>query len=241
MIKKIFLILAMVLCTTYAGATNGNITFSTEQLAQLDRPTRNAILDAQKRAIEESNNIPNPVDKTLNVLGDIDVTGLSNKATIIGDAIVAFCTRLGVGVENFLNSKLGYVVIFITMYKLGLISSFINTGVIILGLIFFSQILYRCNTFKIVKLTTTVTDDKGNVIKNITGEKFAHRFSCSYMHTLFDSTVGYLDQKNIDDDSYEEASNALDSSLEDAEFNKYYRIAVSIISIIALGILLIAL
>lgn len=51
MIKKIFLILAMVLCTTYAGATNGNITFSTEQLAQLDRPTRNAILDAQKRAI----------------------------------------------------------------------------------------------------------------------------------------------------------------------------------------------
>lgn len=185
----VVVLLAMVLAVPVMAETskNGQFVITAEDLTKMEDADRNRFMSVYNKAQARKNNLGQPVAVTsesvqegINFLSGIDFESLSSNGVKLADAIVAFCTRLGVGVEKFVTSSFGIVVTLAVAYKMGMIGAIVDTVVCGIGLMLFTYILFALNTSKKVKVTTEGKDDNGKLVVTSTKEEMMPRFNAAF-------------------------------------------------------------
>ena len=145
--KFVMCLLLSILVVTPAFAVKQDITISKEALLGMSDAQRNAIFDGIKKQEQLT------LDKdSVKIIADMDVEVFKSKAMAIADTIVVFCDKLGVSVNQFITTPVGAFTTIGVMYKLGIFSSIWSSIGSIIVILFFSILLYKFNTKKIVKL-----------------------------------------------------------------------------------------
>lgn len=148
--KFVMCLLLSILVVTPAFAVEQDITISKEALLKMSDAQRNAIFDGIK---EQEKFKETTLDKdSVKIIADMDVEVFKSKAMAIADTIVVFCDKLGVSVNQFITTPVGAFTTIGVMYKLGIFSSIWSSIGSIIVILFFSILLYKFNTKKIVKL-----------------------------------------------------------------------------------------
>ena len=148
--KFVMCLLLSILVVTPAFAVEQDITISKEALLGMSDEQRNAIFDGIK---EQEQLKETTLDKdSVKIIADMDVEVFKSKAMAIADTIVVFCDKLGVSVNQFITTPVGAFTTIGVMYKLGIFSSIWSSIGSIIVILFFSILLYKFNTKKIVKL-----------------------------------------------------------------------------------------
>ena len=143
-------LLLSILVVTPAFAVKQDITISKEALLEMSDAQRNAIFDGIKKQEQLKETT---LDKdSVKIIADMDVEVFKSKAMAIADTIVVFCDKLGVSVNQFITTPVGAFTTIGVMYKLGIFSSIWSSIGSIIVILFFSILLYKFNTKKIVKL-----------------------------------------------------------------------------------------
>ena len=148
--KFVMCLLLSILVVTPAFAVKQDITISKEALLEMSDAQRNAIFDGIKKQEQLKETT---LDKdSVKIIADMDVEVFKSKAMAIADTIVVFCDKLGVSVNQFITTPVGAFTTIGVMYKLGIFSSIWSSIGSIIVILFFSILLYKFNTKKIVKL-----------------------------------------------------------------------------------------
>jgi hypothetical protein len=148
--KFVMCLLLSILVVTPAFAVEQDITISKEALLVMSDAQRNAIFDGIKKQEQLKETT---LDKdSVKIIADMDVEVFKSKAMAIADTIVVFCDKLGVSVNQFITTPVGAFTTIGVMYKLGIFSSIWSSIGSIIVILFFSILLYKFNTKKIVKL-----------------------------------------------------------------------------------------
>jgi len=148
--KFVMCLLLSILVVTPAFAVKQDITISKEALLAMSDTQRNAIFDGIKKQEQLKETT---LDKdSVKIIADMDVEVFKSKAMAIADTIVVFCDKLGVSVNQFITTPVGAFTTIGVMYKLGIFSSIWSSIGSIIVILFFSILLYKFNTKKIVKL-----------------------------------------------------------------------------------------
>lgn len=201
------------------SAGSGSLTVTLDDLAAMSSTKREDFMSAYKavqKAKEENaplvDNAKGAVEKGLTILDGVDVENLSDKAVKIADAIVAFCTRLGIGVENVMTSKAFVLFMLIMAFKMGIFGAIGGTICCGIGVLIFSVIFIGANTNKKVKLTRVTKDESGKILSVTTHQEVVPRFNA-----IFDRFAD-------GDDKFEKRAMEYYSAVS------YYRVWASIIS-----------
>ncbi len=205
----------------FAGTNGTGFKLTPEQIGEMNIIDRNAYFTAMKNAKEraetlQKEKVPESITNGITLLEEIDIDGLGTKLEAVADGIVKFCTRLGIGVEKFMSSKVGITIIIGIIYKMGMFGSIIDVSVLLFGLIFFSYIIIACNTNKIINLKDNKRNEKGEMVVISEREISIPRFNALFT---------YFTAKNED---------------ESADINAIgiYRIFASILSLIMILVMI---
>ena len=164
-------------------------------LSKMNATQQNAYITAfNEVAKERAGNFTPPAASAIKDVADkvtsIDTTDLVKKADNIADAIVAFCTKIGVAAADLIKSPMGSMIIIIGLLiyslKVGIAGkiAFMLIGIpfrIVMTIIFI-RMLYLFNTMKTLNIkkkvtskgATYITDENGNptvMIKPKEGEE----------------------------------------------------------------------
>jgi len=141
----------------FARNDSNDIIITTNDLINMSPDARNKLLEEMKKVD------PALRKDALKLIGDMDVAGFKGKAEAIADTMVLFCDKLGMKVNEFVTTPVGFMATFGIIYKLGVFGSvwsFIKGS---LCIIFFSVVLFNLNT-KTIKLIKKY-DGQGEVFE----------------------------------------------------------------------------
>lgn len=192
--KFVMCLLLSILVVTPAFAVEQDIIISKEALLKMSDAQRNAIFDGIKKQEQLKETT---LDKdSLKIITDMDVEVFKSKAMAIADTIVVFCDKLGVSVNQFITTPVGVFTTIGVMYKLGIFSSIWSSIGSIIVILFFSILLYKLNTKKIVKLKSynsknEVTDTQEVLVPKFSAVQTTNKDEQT-LYTVIGSAICFL-------------------------------------------------
>ena len=183
-------LMCLVVSPTFANPQQEAVSITLEDLANLSPVDREGVIKAYN-TIKDSKagtiSITSQAKEAVEIVDGIDWDGLIPKAEKIAEAIVAFGTKLGVGVESLLDSRTGVIILLIVAFKLGVfgtilsvfgsISGFITCAV---GGLLFTLFLIGVNTNKKIVLNSTTKDAAGKIVSMTSTEEMVPRFNAMF-------------------------------------------------------------
>lgn len=136
---------------------SADVVLSNQDLMNMSPDARNIIFSEMKKLEKTS---PANSAEVLSAINHMDVESFKAKAAAIADALIVFCDKLGVKVNEFIYTPVGMIAVWGVIYKLGAFGSIWSFVKGMISLSIFTYILYGSNKKKVIVVKKYDADGK---------------------------------------------------------------------------------
>lgn len=151
-----------------------DLVVSQDALIKMSDQSRNALFEGLEKAkkLEEASKKSTISEETAKAISTMDVQTFKGKTDAIADAVVAFCDKLGVKVNEFIKTPAGNGIILGVLYKMGVFGSiwaFVKGSIFCFFIVI---LMILINTRKVI-----TTQDEHNREEKVVVPRFCPIFS----------------------------------------------------------------